>query len=113
MTQKWDDLKHKIEKFASSAADKATEFTKDAADKAEKLTHKSKVKLDIFQLEKSKDKEFIKLGKTIFNSFDDEKFKIISEQEEIKKVLDEIKDLNKAIKEKEVKLNDLASKKSE
>ena len=110
MTQKWDDLKNKIEKFASNAADKATEFTKDAADKAEKLTHKSKIKLDIFQLEKSKDKELIKLGKIIFDSIDNEIFKNFKEQENNKKIIDNINGLDNTITEKEKKLQDISDK---
>jgi len=113
MTQKWDNLKHKIEKFASSAADKATEITKDAADKAEKLTHKSKIKLDIFQLEKSKEKEFVKLGKEVFGSIDESTFNEIKEQENIKKLIENINSLNETISEKEAKLQNFQNKKGE
>ena len=112
MTDKWENIKHKIENLANSAADKATEFTRDAADKAEKLTQKSKIKLDIFQLEKSRDKQYLKLGKLVFNNLN-HNFNDIMALEGTKDIKDTIDDLNSEIQKKEEKLTSIKTNKTE
>ena len=107
MTQKWDDIKHKIEKFATTAVDKASEITKDAAEKAEQLTKQGKIKLDIFGLVKSKDKEYTKLGKLIFAQIDSEKFSYLKDDKEAFKLIEQIEKINSDIKIEEEKLNSL------
>ncbi len=104
MTQNWDNIKQKIEKFATSAADKASEFTKDAAEKAEKLTKQGKIKLDIYQLEKSKEQEYLKLGKILYENIDEEEFSSLKNNQEVSKILQKIIGINENIDEKEQKL---------
>ncbi|MBN2280846.1 MAG: hypothetical protein JXQ65_09710 [Candidatus Marinimicrobia bacterium] len=109
MSEKWNEFKQKIGKFAAGAADKATEFTKDTANKAERLTQKSKIKLDIYQLEKSKEKEFQKLGKIAFD-LRDKGLDEIMNNEESSNAIGEIIKLNDLIKIKEETLQNLSQK---
>lgn len=104
MTQNWDSIKQKIEKFATNAADKASEFTRDAAEKAEKLTKQSKIKLDIYQLEKSKEQEYLKLGKILYENIDEEEFSSLKNNQEVSKILQKITGINENIDEKKQKL---------
>ncbi len=104
MTQNWDNMKKKIERFASTAADKASEFTRDAADKAEKLTKQSKIKLDIYQLEKSKEQEFLKLGKILYENIEKEEFSTLKNNQEVSKILQLLTKISENIDEKNQKL---------
>ena len=113
MTQNWDEIKHKLEKFASNAADKATEFTRDAAGKAEKLTQKSKIKLDIFQLEKSRDKEYRKLGELISKEYSNDKEMKLSNVQGLNKIQKAIGEINQKIEEHRKKIKDIKDKKTD
>ena len=113
MTDKWDNLKHKIEHFANTAADKASEFTKEAADKAEKLTRQSKIKLDIFQLEKSKDKQYLKLGKLVYKNIQNETEINFWKQSEVQHIYEIIEKIDADIEIKKEKLNVINKQKTD
>jgi hypothetical protein len=113
MTQKWDDIKLKIEKFASTAADKASEITKDAAEKAEQLTKQGKIKLDIYQLEKSKDKEFLQLGKILFRKISTDKLPALKDDKEVHTIVKQIQKIDKDIDIEKEKLNNIKTNKKE
>ena len=113
MTQKWDDIKNKIEKFASTAVDKAGEFSRDAAEKAEQLTKHGKIKIDIFHLEKSKDKEYQKLGKIIFSQTNNGTIPDLNSDEDIKKTIKKIDNINTDIKIEQEKLDILNKQKED
>lgn len=113
MAQKWEDIKTKIEKFATNAADKASEITKEAAERAEQLTKHGKIKLDIYQLEKSRDKEYQKLGKVIFEKITSGELTDLNEHDDIQKITKQVNKINADIKIEDEKLNHLKQEKEE
>jgi len=103
MATKWDDLKKRLEKFATQAANKAGDFTREAADRAEEVTKLGKIKLDIFQIKREKEKEFEKIGQTVYESLKADQLKGIANNKTIKEGAKLIDELDVKLKEKEAK----------
>tara|TARA_B100000003_G_scaffold158641_1_gene144198 strand:+ start:193 stop:597 length:405 start_codon:yes stop_codon:yes gene_type:complete len=66
MNKLWDDLKDNMKEWGVSAVEKAEEISRVAVAKGEEFTKISKLKFDILQLQKDKNKVFEKLGKLVF-----------------------------------------------
>ncbi len=103
MTQKWDEIKKKVSDIASQAASKAGELTRDAAEKAEEVTKLGKIKLDLFQLKKDKDKQFQKIGSTIYTLLNDGKYDVLLQESDISTFIDKVKEIDIELKTKEEK----------
>ncbi len=103
MATKWDDLKKRLEKFATRAADKAGDFTREAADRAEEVTKLGKIKLDIFQIKREKEKEFEKVGQTVYDLLKANNLKGIANNKAIKGSVRLIDELDVKLKEKEAR----------
>ncbi|MFA4838209.1 MAG: hypothetical protein WC703_01865 [Candidatus Neomarinimicrobiota bacterium] len=100
MASLWNDIKKNLGDWATKAADKATEFSREAADKAEELTKLGKVKLDIFQINREIEKQFTKLGGIVYDMVSEKKKNIESGESVIASV-EEIRNLEKRLREKE------------
>jgi len=66
MNKLWDDLKGNMKEWGVSAVEKAEEISRVAVAKGEEFTKISKLKFDILQLQKDRNKIFEKLGKLVF-----------------------------------------------
>ena len=66
MNKLWDDLKDNMKEWGVSAVEKAEEISRVAVAKGEELTKISKLKFDILQLQKEKNKVYEKLGELVF-----------------------------------------------
>ena len=66
MNKLWDDLKDNMKEWGASAVEKAEEISRVAVAKGEEFTKISKLKFDILQLQKDKNKIFEKLGTLVF-----------------------------------------------
>ena len=66
MNKLWDDLKDNMKEWGVSAVEKAEEISRVAVAKGEEFTKISKLKFDILQLQKDKNKIFEKLGELVF-----------------------------------------------
>ena len=62
MNKLWDDLKDNMKEWGVSAVEKAEEISRVAVAKGEEFTKISKLKFDILQLQKEKNKLYEKLG---------------------------------------------------
>ena len=62
MNKLWDDLKDNMKEWGVSAVEKAEEISRVAVAKGEEFTKISKLKFDILQLQKEKNKVYEKLG---------------------------------------------------
>ena len=100
MASLWNDIKKNLGGWAAKAADKATEFSRDAAEKAEELTRLGKVKLDIFQINREIEKQFVKLGGIVYDMVSEQK-KNIESSESIISLVEEIRNLEKKLRKKE------------
>ena len=67
MSKLWDDLKDNMKEWGVSAVEKAEEISRVAVAKGEEFTKISKLKFDILQLQKDKNKVYEKLGLLVFN----------------------------------------------
>ena len=67
MNKLWDDLKDNMKEWGVSAVEKAEEISRVAVAKGEEFTKISKLKFDILQLQKDKNKLFETLGELVFN----------------------------------------------
>ena len=66
MNKLWDDLKDNMKEWGVSAVEKAEEISRVAVAKGEEFTKISKLKFDILQLQKEKNKVYEKLGGLVF-----------------------------------------------
>tara|TARA_B100000003_G_scaffold86752_1_gene77740 strand:- start:12 stop:416 length:405 start_codon:yes stop_codon:yes gene_type:complete len=66
MNKLWDDLKDNMKEWGVSAVEKAEEISRVAVAKGEEFTKISKLKFDILQLQKEKNKVYEKLGELVF-----------------------------------------------
>ena len=67
MNKLWDDLKDNMKEWGVSAVEKAEEISRVAVAKGEEFTKISKLKFDILQLQKEKNKVYEKLGELVYN----------------------------------------------
>ena len=67
MNKLWDDLKDNMKEWGVSAVEKAEEISRVAVAKGEEFTKISKLKFDILQLQKDKNKVYEKLGQLVYN----------------------------------------------
>jgi len=67
MNKLWDDLKDNMKEWGVSAVEKAEEISRVAVAKGEEFTKISKLKFDILQLQKDKNKVHEKLGLLVYN----------------------------------------------
>ena len=66
MNKLWDDLKDNMKEWGVSAVEKAEEISRVAVAKGEEFTKISKLKFDILQLQKDKNKLCEKLGELVY-----------------------------------------------
>ena len=66
MNKLWDDLKDNMKEWGVSAVEKAEEISRVAVAKGEEFTKISKLKFDILQLQKDKNKTCEKLGELVY-----------------------------------------------
>ena len=67
MNKLWDDLKDNMKEWGVSAVEKAEEISRVAVAKGEEFTKISKLKFDILQLQKDKNKVYEKLGLLVYS----------------------------------------------
>lgn len=103
----WDDLKKSIKEVGSAAAEKAEELGKVAASKTEELTKVGKAKLEIHQLEREREKCFASLGRYVFDSTEDENVSNFTGNDRFFKFIEEAKDLQERITDKEKRLEEI------
>ena len=66
MNKLWDDLKDNMKEWGASAVEKAEKISRVAVAKGEEFTKISKLKFDILQLQKDKNKVYELLGTLVF-----------------------------------------------
>ena len=66
MNKLWDDLKDNMKEWGVSAVEKAEEISRVAVAKGEEFTKISKLKFEILQLQKDKNKVCEKLGQLVY-----------------------------------------------
>ena len=96
-----NDMIKGLRDLGSAAIEKAEEYGKIATDKAEELTKVGKIKLDIHQLNRSRNKQLAELGELVFNLNEESKLSKLGKHENFVVLVKTIKELDAEIVEKE------------
>ena len=104
MNKLWDDLKDNMKEWGVSAVEKAEEISRVAVAKGEEFTKISKLKFDILQLQKDRNKVHEKLGQLVYKKTNESNvsnftgdFEYFSMVEEINKYSNEISEKDEEI----------------
>ena len=89
----WEDLSRVFKKSVSVVAKKTDEYTKIG-----------KIKVDIIGIKRDIDKQFNSLGANVYRLIVEESNTRVASNEEVKKILEKTKELNKTLTEKKEEL---------
>ena len=101
MNKLWDDLKGNMKEWGASAVEKAEEISRVAVAKGEEFTKISKLKFDILQLQKDKNKIYEKLGILVFKKTQEDNVSNFTADVEYFELVKKINELSSEISEKE------------
>ena len=101
MNKLWDDLKDNMKEWGASAVEKAEEISRVAVAKGEEFTKISKLKFEILQTQKDKNKIFQKLGKLAFSKTQNNNVSNFTGDTEYFSLIEQINKYSKEINSKE------------
>ena len=101
MNKLWDDLKDNMKEWGVSAVEKAEEISRVAVAKGEEFTKISKLKFDILQLQKDKNKAYEKLGLLVYNKTNESNVSNFTGDVEYYSLIEEINKYSIEISEKD------------
>ena len=101
MNKLWDDLKDNMKEWGVSAVEKAEEISRVAVAKGEEFTKISKLKFDILQLQKDKNKVYEKLGLLVSNKTNESNVSNFTGDVEYFSLIEEINKYSIEISEKD------------
>ena len=107
MSKLWDDLKENMKDWSTSAVEKAEEVSKIAMAKTEEMTRLSKIKFEIHQLQRQKNKVYEKLGKLAYMHTKEDHMATFSGNKDFFNLVNEIGTIKEKIVEKENSINDI------
>ena len=101
MNKLWEDLKDNMKEWGASAVEKAEEISRVAVAKGEEFTKISKLKFDILQLQKDKNKVYEKLGTLVFKKTQENNVSNFTGDVEYFEIVKKINEFSNEISEKE------------
>jgi len=101
------DLKKNLNGWASKAAEKAGELTREAAEKAEEMTKLGKVKIDIYQIKKDKEKAFGLIGEIAYKLILDNQVAEFGTDQQILAQVETLKELDEKLRLKEIQYQEI------
>ena len=107
MSKLWDDLKENMKDWSTSAVEKAEEMSKIAMAKTEEMTRLSKIKFEIHQLQRQKNKVYEKLGKLAYVHTKEDHMATFSGNKDFFDLVNEIGTIKEKIVEKEDSINEI------
>ena len=107
MSKLWDDLKDNMKDWIASAVEKAEEMSKIAMAKTEEMTRLSKIKFEIHQLQRQKNKVYEKLGKLAYVHTKEDHMATFSGNKDFFNLVNEIGTIKEKIVEKEDSINEI------
>ena len=107
MSKLWDDLKENMKDWSTSAVEKAEEMSKIAMSKTEEMTRLSKIKFEIHQLQRQKNKIYEKLGKLAYNHTKEDHMATFSGNKDFFNLVNEIGTIKEKIVEKENSIDEI------
>ena len=107
MSKLWNDLKENMKDWSTSAVEKAEEMSKIAMAKTEEMTRLSKIRFEIHQLERQKNKIYEKLGKLAYVHTKEDHMATFSGNNDFFNLVNQIEALKEKIIEKESSINEI------
>ena len=107
MSKLWDDLKENMKDWSASAVEKAEEMSKIAMAKTEEMTRLSKIKFEIHQLQRQKNKIYEKLGKLAYMHTKEDHMATFSGNKDFFDFVNEIGTIKEKIVEKENSIDEI------
>ncbi len=101
MNKLWDDLKDNMKEWGVSAVEKAEEISRVAVAKGEEFTKISKLKFDILQLQKDKNKLCEKLGLLVYSKTNESNVSNFTGDVEYFSIVEKINKYSNEISEKD------------
>ena len=109
MSKLWNDLKENMKDWSASAVEKAEEVSKIAMAKTEEMTRLSKIKFEIHQLQRQKNKIYEKLGKLAYMHTKEDHMATFSGNKDFFDFVNKIGTIKEKIVEKENSIDDIKS----
>ena len=107
MSKLWDDLKENMKDWSTSAVEKAEEVSKIAMAKTEEMTRLSKIKFEIHQLRRQKNKIYEKLGKLAYMHTKEDHMATFSGNKDFFDFVNEIGKIKEKIVEKKNSIDEI------
>ena len=107
MSKLWNDLKENMKDWSASAVEKAEEVSKIAMAKTEEMTRLSKIKFEIHQLQRQKNKIYEKLGKLAYMHTKEDHMATFSGNKDFFDFVNEIGTIKEKIVEKENSIDEI------
>ena len=107
MSKLWDDLKENMKDWSTSAVEKAEEVSKIAMAKTEEMTRLSKIKFEIHQLHRQKNKIYEKLGKLAYMHTKEDHMATFSGNKDFFDFVNEIGKIKEKIVEKKNSIDEI------
>lgn len=101
MSKLWDDLKINMRAWGSAAVEKAEEVSKIAVAKTEELTRVSKLKIEIHQLQRDRNKTLENLGRLAFGQVKKDNLANFTGNTEFFDLIQKIEEFDHTVKQKE------------
>ena len=107
MSKLWDDLKDNMKDWSITAVEKAEEMSKIAMAKTEEMTRLSKIRFEIHQLQRKKNKIYEKLGKLAYDHTKKDHMATFSGNKDFFNFVNEIETLRERILKKENSIDEI------
>jgi len=107
MSKLWDDLKENMKEWSSSAVEKAEEMSKIAMAKTEEMTRISKIKFEIHQLQREKDKKYQDLGTLAYHHTKEDHMATFSGNNEFFEIVNRIDEIKSEVSSKREEIENI------
>ena len=107
MSKLWDDLKENMKDWSNSAVEKAEEMSRIAMAKTEEMTRISKIKFEIHQLHREKNREYQKLGKLAYLSTKEDHMATFSGNKDFFDIVTKVDEIKNKINLKESEIESI------
>ena len=107
MSKLWDDLKENMKDWSNSAVEKAEEMSRIAMAKTEEMTSISKIKFEVHQLQREKNREYEKLGKLAYSRTKEDHMATFSGNKDFFDIVNKVDEIKNEIELKELEIDSI------
>ena len=107
MSKLWDDLKENMKDWSNSAVEKAEEMSRIAMAKTEEMTRISKIKFEVHQLQREKNREYEKLRKLAYSMTKEDHMATFSGNKDFFDIVNKVDEIKNEIELKELEIDSI------